>query len=392
MKHEIMEENVILYLEGSISSSNAEDVQKKIDEIKADKSDKEIVIDAEELTYISSAGLRVLMKTAKAQNNSLTIMNVSNDVYDIFDVTGFTTIFNIRKKLRELSVEGCVVIGKGANGTVYRIDDDTIIKVFPPNFDVAMIEDEQKRAKKAFLLGIPTAISYDVVKVGDRYGSVFEMLKAINYNDYVIDNPDRKDELIREYAHLVREVNKVMMPEGELPTAREEFVKYVEEMKDIFSKELYEKLRDLFAALPDPLNTVHGDIQMKNVMVVGEEPLLIDMESLCTGDPVFELQGLFLTYMAFNEDEPDNTLKFMDVPKDLADEIFNKTVEYYFDDRDDVSIEDAKNKIKLVGCLHFLRFMVIKGVGRDDLRQIRTEHMLKHLNDLAMKVDNLSIL
>ena len=32
MKHEIMEENVILYLEGSISSSNAESVQEKIDE------------------------------------------------------------------------------------------------------------------------------------------------------------------------------------------------------------------------------------------------------------------------------------------------------------------------------------------------------------------------
>lgn len=41
-------------------------------------------------------------------------MNVSPVVYDIFDVTGFTKLLNVKRHPREISVEGCEEIGSGA--------------------------------------------------------------------------------------------------------------------------------------------------------------------------------------------------------------------------------------------------------------------------------------
>lgn len=61
---------------------------------------KNIVFDLKELTYISSAGLRVLLaaeKAAKENEKITTIINVNSDVMDIFNVTGFTYMLDIQK-------------------------------------------------------------------------------------------------------------------------------------------------------------------------------------------------------------------------------------------------------------------------------------------------------
>ena len=57
----------------------------------------ELVIDLGKLDYISSAGLRVLLSAQKVMNKqgSMVISNVSPEVKEIFDVTGFTDILTI---------------------------------------------------------------------------------------------------------------------------------------------------------------------------------------------------------------------------------------------------------------------------------------------------------
>ena len=57
----------------------------------------ELTFDLEQLQYISSAGLRVLLSAQKIMNKqgSMTIKNVCPEIMDIFDVTGFVDILNI---------------------------------------------------------------------------------------------------------------------------------------------------------------------------------------------------------------------------------------------------------------------------------------------------------
>ena len=58
----------------------------------------EITLDLTNLEYVSSAGLRVLLigqKTAKAKGASMTVTNVSEDVMEVLDMTGFTDMLNI---------------------------------------------------------------------------------------------------------------------------------------------------------------------------------------------------------------------------------------------------------------------------------------------------------
>ena len=72
------------------------------------------------------------------------------------------------RKYKEISVEGCKRIGWGAKGTVYRYDDEMIVKVFNQNNTYRDVEREIAQSRKAFILGIPTAISFGIVSVGKQ--------------------------------------------------------------------------------------------------------------------------------------------------------------------------------------------------------------------------------
>lgn len=97
MNHNIKNEVLTIFLKGKINSSNSDEVEQEIDAILSGVQFKSIVFDLRELEYISSAGLRILLRIKK-QNDDTKIVNVSNDVYEIFDMVGFTSFLTIERK------------------------------------------------------------------------------------------------------------------------------------------------------------------------------------------------------------------------------------------------------------------------------------------------------
>ena len=59
----------------------------------------ELYFDMAKLEYVSSAGLRVLLSTQKKMNaqGKMILKNVSEEVLEVFEVTGFTDILTIQK-------------------------------------------------------------------------------------------------------------------------------------------------------------------------------------------------------------------------------------------------------------------------------------------------------
>jgi uncharacterized protein (TIGR02172 family) len=318
------------------------------------------------------------------------VQNASPEVYEIFEMTSFNKIFNVSRRLREINVDGCEIVGRGAIGTVYRIDEDTIVKVYDLP-DISMIENEQQRAKLALLKGIPTAISYDVVKVGEKYGSVFEMLKATTLNDALVASPERRDEIVEAYARFIHQIHDVEMEPCELPEAKTVFLDYLVDLRLLLGEALYARLRALLEAMPDNLHVVHGDIQMKNIMVIGENLMLIDMDTLSVGDPVFDLMGVYMSYLLFNEDEPDNTLKFLGLTSELCDFVYEKTLACYFSDRDMTATQELEKRIRAVAYVRFLYLVAVLDIGKPELKQLRIDHTLDHLRALASQIDSLEI-
>ena len=102
VRYQVSDASLIINLSGRVDSGNAQDVEEAIKEtLNANPSDA-ITLDLDDLEYISSAGLRVILRLAK-DAGSFKIINASAPVYEIFDMTGFTEMFEITKAFRRIS-------------------------------------------------------------------------------------------------------------------------------------------------------------------------------------------------------------------------------------------------------------------------------------------------
>lgn len=82
-------------LEGRLDTTTAPQLDEELNALLPGKT--EVVLDMEKLEYISSAGLRVLLSTQKIMNKQgeMVIKNASEEVKEIFDVTGFSDILTV---------------------------------------------------------------------------------------------------------------------------------------------------------------------------------------------------------------------------------------------------------------------------------------------------------
>ena len=348
-----LENNVLtVYLGGEINSYNADNIEKEIRETLEKQSFEKLVLDFSSVSYISSAGLRIVLKL-KQQYNNFSIIETSLEVYDIFSMTGFTNIMEIKKGLKRVYLSGAEVIGDGYYSTVYRIDKDTIIKVFNRVSDPEQIERELRLAKEAFILGIPTAISFDIVKVDDdKLGVRFEMLDCESLKNMVIKYPERMNEFLEKYAALLKKMNTTECFNPNIPDMKAHYLRKLEKIKAWLPNEANEKLLKMFNAIPDRKTLIHGDCHFKNIMVQKDELLLIDMDTLSVGHPIFEWAALYAPYCAFNEDDPGNSLRFFGIKDEDALALYNALLIRYFG-KDDQTIRD---KIKIVGYVHMIRW------------------------------------
>ena len=90
-------------LTGRIDSNNSAEVERAIQTQLEGKGIVPVVLDAAHLDYISSAGLRVLLRLKKTYPD-LRISGVNTVVYDILETTGFTEMMTVEKAYREVSV------------------------------------------------------------------------------------------------------------------------------------------------------------------------------------------------------------------------------------------------------------------------------------------------
>lgn len=377
-----------VFLKGHIDSGNAPDVEAEIREAISANEVTGIVVDAEELEYISSAGLRIILRLRK-EYPDLAIINVSKDVYEVLEMTGFTEMVNIQKAFRRISVDGCEVIGQGANGKVYRIDADTIVKVYYDENSLPDIKRERELARRAFVLGIPTAIPYDVVRVGNSYGSVFELLNASSFIQLIKDDPSRLDEVVRMSVDLLKKIHSTEVKPEDMPDMKAVAINWAEFLKDYLPQNEYEKLHDLITAVPDDNHMMHGDYHLKNIMLQGDEVLLIDMDTICHGHPVFEFASIYNAYRGYIELDHNNAMEFLGIPYETCEEIYRLTLKYYFEGKSEEEIEAISRKAQIIGYTRIMRRSIRRGGLENEKGRAVIENCRNHLHELLAEIDSL---
>ena len=378
----------VIGLSGRVDSNNSAETEKELDAFLSTGNAEAVVIDMDKLDYISSAGLRVLLHIKK-KNPDFKIINVNSEVYEILDMTGFTEIMDVEKAYRVVSIEGCEEIGRGANGTIYRIDQDNVVKVYNNADALAEIQHEREVARLALILGIPTAISYDVVKVGGSYGSVFELLNARSFSKILANEPEKMDWCVKEYVDMLHLIHSTVVPEGKLPDMQETVLSWAEFMQDHLSENGAKKLMELVRAVPHDDHMIHGDYHTKNLELQNDEVLLIDMDTLAVGHPVYELASMYNAFIGFSELDHEVVKSFQGFDFDTAQTFWHKTLAAYLETDDETKIREVEDKARIIGYTRLIRRSIRRNGLETETGRAEIEYWTKQLEALLEQTDTL---
>lgn len=272
------------------------------------------------------------------------------------------------KKYREVSVEGCKIVGHGAKGDVYKYDDELVIKVYNHNNTYRDVEREIALSRQAFILGIPTAISFGIVSVGKQYGAMYELVDSQTLSTYIAKNPSQVESYAKIMSDLAHTIHSVSVPDdGTFPSCSERIKSYIRGGIGYEDEGLSKKCMKLFDALPASNTLLHGDFHTGNVFMQKGEPLLIDMDRISTGHPIVEISDLYYFYVILGEEDPEVIEKFMGFPYQTAKKFFEYFLKFYLNTEDEEKLNEVKEKASIICYTRMIRKLKKDGTpsGKD---------------------------
>ncbi len=317
--------DLLIVLPKIINTENYMAFEKNLFAIEQLNEAKEIYLDANDLTYISSLGLRVIFKLVKNfRNKRIAVFGVSEDVYNIFEFTGMINFIRVFKKMRRVDLNSLKLLGAGMYGSVYRINEELILKVFRninSKYEVKKLLDVMRIA---FKHDIPTIMPFEIVETEKGVGAVLELLTSNLISQLIQENPEKIDEYIGTMVELSKTLASTNFEEEEIRSRNRMLLSKLNSVENLLLPEEIETIKKYINAVPVRNTAVHGDFHAKNIMMAEGNPILIDMDEFSCGHPLWDIANINFIYQIM----PRTDLKVADDLYDINGKMTYE--EFYF--------------------------------------------------------------
>ena len=241
------------------------------------------------------------------------------------------------------------------------------------NMDLVLDADKLEYISSA---GLPCAIAYDTVRCGNQYGIVFELLNAVTVGKVVDQNPDRIPDLGKSMGQLLKQLHTTPMENSVLPRMTEKAGAWIDYLEEKYlNHEDADLMRFVLEAVPERNTVLHLDFHEGNVMLQGEELILIDLDDICTGNPLFDLAGLYVGHVLGPQAAPDSVRFSMGMDVKTAFEMYRTTMETYLGTTDLASYEQT---MQLLSMFYMLLYLA-KGKDSKNLTPERAQGMIAQI-------------
>lgn len=344
MKVDIVNQNdfeIVIKVNGLIDTLSSKELSSFVLDVNKNNPKAKIIIDFDDVEFITSACIDFLKEFSI--NNNLELINTSREVYTILTLTNMQDIVKDKQNTLSIETEGCKMIGKGFTSEVYKLDDETIAKVYYDLPSLATLLSERIIAKKAFVKGVPTEISFGICECHGKPGLVYELVNAETLLSILSKDFTKVDELIENYVNIVKEVHKYDS-EGipELPNSKQVLRKDIEVLSNHYSIDEIAKLKKQLDRIPDSTKLLHGDPHPANIMVKDDNSMsYIDLSDMRVGDEIIDLVYLNRTLHQFAKMPGNKYALNLSQTNHLWNLFFN---EYY----KDLNEEEKQSKEQLI--------------------------------------------
>lgn len=209
-------------------------------------------------------------------------------------------------EIKNFSVDGLKLLSEGNNSKVYRLGADKTVKLYKSeNVGEDAIKREINNARTAFAAGVPTPRIYEAVKVGERFGLIFELVDAPSLKSYILQNPSSVQAMAVKEAALLKKIHAIKLETGALPYYEKIYRQRVESMRDLLTDKEIVAAQKVIDSLSLRNTYVHGDFHPANIMVRDGELILVDMVNSSLGHPMYDLMSVYMFGVGFAKNFPE---------------------------------------------------------------------------------------
>ena len=189
---------------------------------------------------------------------------------------------------------------------------------------------------------------------------------------------------------ILKKLHSTVVAPGKLPEIKETALMWADTAKPALPEEAWKKLRSLVEAVPRNDHMVHGDYHTKNLMRQGNEALLIDMDTLSVGDPVFELGNMYNAYLGFYELDHDAIRSFQGFDYDTGRTFWEKALSAYLGTTNRRKLREVTDKARVLGYMRLISRSVRHGLSETDKGRREIAHWRQALVGLLEHMDTLT--
>lgn len=198
---------------------------------------------------------------------------------------------------RSIDISAWTKVGEGGNGSVYvhPSEPDLILKVNRPGLNTeAFVRHEFEVSKAVECLGIPTPRMYEMVRVGDGFGTLSERIKnKKSLSRLCADAPERTEEIARVLCEHFKTLSSTPCNTDFFPSRKAQLLRAVDKVRFV-GKKNRGILRAFAGTIPEVMTCSHGDLSMGNLILADGQRFWIDLDRFAYGDPMFDIGHLFL--------------------------------------------------------------------------------------------------
>lgn len=237
--------------------------------------------------------------------------------------------------------------GAGANGESFDCiaDSSVMMKLYNPDYPTETIFSELEVARKVYELGVPSPEPGELVTDGERIGIRFRRIVGKrSFSRMLADEPERYDELAREFARCCLKLHSTECPDGVFPDAKPQFQALLDADKYLDARQKA-KASAFLQNIPDARTALHGDLHIGNIIstlpygALLSQPhdlYFIDLGYFAHGCPLLDL-GMMRCICITSDEEFRQ--KEMHIDASLAAKVWASFVDEYFGGR--LSVEEA---------------------------------------------------
>ena len=190
-------------------------------------------------------------------------------------------------------------------------------------------------------------------------------------------------------CRIAEKIHGTVVPEGKLKDIKETVLYWVSTMQSCLPADAAEKLLALVQAVPHDNHMIHGDYHTKNIELQNDEVLLIDMDTLSVGNPVFEFAHIYNSLIGFSEWDHEHIKRFQGYDFETAKAFWAKTLAAYLETDDAAKLRDAEEKIRIVSYTRLLSRSIRHGECETETGKHEFSLWKGELLELLEKTDTL---